>query len=95
MRRALRKLVTPRVFYLHFNRIAMQRGDPKVWSIRTSRGCFHAERVMVQTHVETVYKPRARQPRAFFRGRGFGYWVELKSGGKVFLLTSQPLPTED
>lgn len=63
----------PRVFYLHFNRIAMQRGDPKVWSVRTSRGCYHAEQVICTAPIETVFKPKSQQPRAFFKGMGFVY----------------------
>lgn len=83
-----------KTFYLHFNRIAMQRGDPKVWSIRTSKGCFHAEKVVVEVPLETVFKPEKKQnPRAFFKGVGNGYWQwQGSSYGpvKVFLLTSKP-----
>lgn len=54
----------------------MQRGDPKVWSIRTSKGCFHAEKLKVEVPLETVFRPESRNnPRAFFKGVGNGYWV--------------------
>ena len=76
-----------RVFYLHFNRIAMQRGDPKVWSIRTSRGCYHAAEVQCTVPVETVFKADARSnPRAFLRGVGVvrisprGYRISIGGG---------------
>jgi hypothetical protein len=83
------KFPTPKVFYLHFNRIAMQRGDGKVWSIRTSKTCFHAEKVWVDVQLETVYKPKGQQPRAFFKGVGYGYWIERTNGEKGMLLTNK------
>jgi hypothetical protein len=32
---------------LHFNRIAMQRGKPEVWTAHNSRGCFGAEKLVI------------------------------------------------
>jgi hypothetical protein len=58
------------VFRVHFNRVAMQRGDPAVWSVRTSKGCYHAPEIEIQVPCTTVYKPEGSQPRAFFKGRG-------------------------
>jgi hypothetical protein len=55
---------------LHFNRINMQRGDARVWSAHNSQGCHMATKIQVvhdgQVVMETVYKPTARQPRAYF-----------------------------
>lgn len=75
------------MFHLHFNKIAMQRGDPNVWSIRTSKGCFHAKQVVIQVPVQTNYVPtRKNNPRAFLTGIGHGYWATIK-GRDVFLIT--------
>lgn len=81
-------------FYLHFNRIAMQRGDPNVWSIRTSKGCFHAKNVVIQVPLETVFRENGPNPRAFLKGRGNGYTCEMKFDNKwkkCFLLTAEIL----
>jgi hypothetical protein len=89
--RELRKRLTPRVFYIHFNRIAMQRGDKRVWSIRTSKGCLHAERVICLVPLETVYKATQKNnPRAFFKGRGKGYWIE-DAAGSALLITAHEI----
>lgn len=77
-----------KVFYLHFNRIAMQRKDPKVWSIRTSKGCFHAEKIVCKVPLETIYKPDSKSnPRAFFKGFGNGFWTTDADGNEVLLMT--------
>lgn len=58
-------------FHIHFNRIAMQRGDAAVWSVQTSKGCYHGKEVIVNAPIRTTYKPEKRQnPRAFFSGDG-------------------------
>ena len=61
----------PRTFWLHFNRINVQRNDPDIWTIHLSDRCIQTRRVEVKVPLETVYKgPEARQPRAFMRGKG-------------------------
>lgn len=55
-------------FRLHFNRINMQRGNPNVWTVHNSRGCFQAQKVVVMVPVESVFKKDGRQPRAYFSG---------------------------
>lgn len=77
-------------FYLHFNRNAVKQGDPKVWSIRTSKGCFHASQVIVNVPVKTIYKTKGPQPRAFLKGKGNGYVIEMKDGTEAFLLCTDP-----
>ncbi len=57
-------------FRLHFNRINMQRGNPNVWTIHNSRGCFQTHKVIVHVPLETIFKKDARQPRAYFSGYG-------------------------
>ena len=85
----------PKVFYLHFNRIAMQRHDPKVWSLRTSKACYHAASVIVDTPLVTVFKPDQKSnPRAFFKGFGYGMWVTDKQGQEHLVLTSNPFGTQ-
>lgn len=64
--------MTPRVIRVHFNRIAMQRGDPRVWSIQMSDRCYHARGVMMDVPMRTEYKPEKRDnPRAFFQCYGY------------------------
>jgi len=69
----------------------MQRKDPRVWSIQTSKGCFHAKKVKVEVPLETVFKEGGRQPRAKLKGYGNGYWLDT-SEGEVFLLTDRIIP---
>lgn len=54
---------------VHFNRVAIQRGDDHVWTVHTSEGCFAVKSVHINAPVQTVYNKEGRQPRAFFRGR--------------------------
>ena len=55
-------------FFAHFNRINMQRGDPKVWTVHIKGTCLQAEEVKFKVPVETRYVPNGRQPRATLRG---------------------------
>ena len=60
-----------RMFRLHFNKVAERRGDPLVWSVQTSAGCFHAAHVVITGRIETENKPeRKSNPRYFLAGRG-------------------------
>lgn len=68
-------------FRAHFSRVNMQRGDPNVWTVYTSRGCFHGEKIVLEVPVETVFKPNGAQPRAYFTGRG----VVTTEGGTIFV----------
>lgn len=60
----------PIKFKLHFNRINMQRGLPTVWTIHTSKRCIPAKEVDVRVPVTAVFRPEARQPRAWLEGKG-------------------------
>jgi hypothetical protein len=55
---------------LHFNRINMQRKDSRVWTASNSRACNQAEKLVVvhngKVVLETVFRPDAPQPRAYF-----------------------------
>lgn len=56
---------------LHFNKQAMQRGDPRVWSLITSKACYHAKSVVFKTRVVTEFNPnKKRNPRAFLTAVG-------------------------
>jgi hypothetical protein len=77
-----------RVFYLHFNKNAERQGDPKVWSIRTSSGCYHTTRVVVEVPVETIHKDHGPSPRAFLKGKGCGWLV-----GETIVLMAGRLPS--
>jgi hypothetical protein len=67
---ATRKLKTK----IHFNRINMQRKDPRVWSAKNAHGCHMSEHIKVvhngEVVLETVYKPEATQPRAYMLAKG-------------------------
>jgi hypothetical protein len=56
---------------LHFNRVSMQRNDPRVWSAHTSKSCNQSEKVVVRHNgeivLETVFNPTAKQPRAYLQ----------------------------
>ena len=61
----------PRVFWVHFNRINVQRGDPDVWTVHLSDQCIQVQHVEIRVPVSTVYRgATARQPRAYFKGKG-------------------------
>ena len=72
----------PRKFKMHFNRINMQRDNHNVWTVCTSKECFQAESVHCKVPVISVYKPTARQPRAYFVGTGH----IIQIGNSVFIL---------
>lgn len=57
-------------FRAHFNRINMQRGNPKVWTVHNSKACYQGEKIILMVPVESVFKPNGTQPRAYFTGRG-------------------------
>jgi hypothetical protein len=56
------------VFKLHFNRINMQRGDPRVWTVRFRGVCHQCIGVSLLIPAITTYDPAGRQPRALVRG---------------------------
>ena len=53
---------------VHFNRIAMARGQQEVWTVHNSLGCFAVKNVHVNTPMYTVFDPAGKQPRAKFKG---------------------------
>lgn len=58
---------------LHFNRVNMQRKDPRIWSAHTSRACNPSENVVVMRDgvivARTIFQPEKKDnPRA---------WIEL------------------
>lgn len=57
-------------FRAHFNRVNMQRGNPNVWTVHTSKACFQGEKIILRVPVETVFNPTGAQPRAYFTGYG-------------------------
>lgn len=60
-----------RTFWLHFNRINVQRGDPDVWTVHLSDQCIQTKHVECRVTIKTVYRgATARQPRAYFKGKG-------------------------
>lgn len=61
----------PRMAIVHFNRIAMQRGWPEVWTVHTSQGCFNVLEVRMRCPMDSIFNPNGRQPRAKFKGKAF------------------------
>jgi len=57
-------------FKAHFNRINMQRGNPNVWTVHTSRACYQVQEIKIFVPVTTVFKKDGPQPRAHFDGVG-------------------------
>lgn len=57
-------------FRVHFNRVNMQRGSSKVWTVHNSDACYQVENVVIKVPIQTVYKPQGHQPRAYFSGYG-------------------------
>lgn len=53
---------------VHFNRVAMQRGQDEVWTVRNSEGCFGVLEVRFNTPMRSVFNKNGRQPRAKFKG---------------------------
>jgi hypothetical protein len=70
---------------LHFNRVNMQRGNPNVWTAHNSHGCFQAEEIVImhdgKVVAHTVFKPEARQPRAYFVAQ-----AKVKTKGKQVII---------
>jgi hypothetical protein len=71
-------------FKLHFNRINMQRGNPNVWTVHTSKKCIPAAVVKCYVPLETKFNPTGRQPRAFLCGEGNIYL----NGSTVYIINS-------
>jgi len=70
-------------FFAHFNRINMQRGDPRVWTVHFRGQCIQCEEIIANVPTYTEYKPNGKQPRAKIRGRA--HYVEL-TGGKAAVI---------
>lgn len=54
---------------LHFNRVAMQRNQPGVWTAHTSVACHGSDEVLIMYGDvligKTIFRPEATQPRAY------------------------------
>jgi hypothetical protein len=61
--------VKPRVFWLHVHHFDAARG--RVWAVQTGGKYLTAAQIDVRVPLATVFRGRrARQPRAYLRGRG-------------------------
>jgi hypothetical protein len=67
------------VFFAHFNRINMQRGDPRVWTVHFRGVCYQCRGFVCRMPIVTQYREEARQPRAILKGKAESV-RELKSG---------------
>ena len=69
----------PYVIYIHYNKQKSAYGFP--WTVRTSKACIPASRVVINTPLEAIYKPEKKNnPRAFLRTIGF---IKLSNDGVV------------
>lgn len=48
----------------------MQRGLDTVWTIHLSDRCIPAKHVVLKVPIQAVFRPEARQPRAWLEGKG-------------------------
>ena len=55
-------------FFVHFNRINMQRGNPRVWTIHFRGVCYQVVDYICHVPHVSRYVFRGRQPRATIRG---------------------------
>ena len=49
-------MIPKRAFRYHFNRINMQRGDPRVWTVHTRGQCIQTEQIRCKVPVESRYQ---------------------------------------
>ena len=63
-------------FFAHFNRINMQRGDPKVWTVHFRGQCIQGEGIEFNVPVRTRYRPEGKQPRAVLIGSASRVFVD-------------------
>jgi hypothetical protein len=56
-------------FFVHFNRVNMQRGDPRVWTIHFRGTCYQVEDFSTFVPMHSSYRPDGQQPRATMRGK--------------------------
>lgn len=75
---------------LHFNRVAMQRLDPRVWSAHTSKACNQSTEVLIR-HMgriigKTVFRKDAAQPRAYVE---FAGTVEKDAEGNTVIVIDE------
>lgn len=63
---------------VHFNRINMQRGDARVWTVHTSQACHQVTAVDIRVPLRSVFKKDGRQPRAYFKGKAKVRLIEFK-----------------
>lgn len=55
-------------FFAHFNRVNMQRGDARVWTVHYRGVCYQATEIVFWVPVRTRYVANGKQPRATLRG---------------------------
>lgn len=67
------------VFFAHFNRVNMQRGKSRVWTLHFRGMCMQAEKIVFHVPLETAYKPKGVQPKATLRGKA-GHVFASSSG---------------
>ena len=66
---------------IHFNRVNMQRGTPTVWTVCFKGTCHQGEEIRISIPCKTVFRPEARQPRAWFEGLALS--VERSPDGRT------------
>jgi hypothetical protein len=72
-------------FYAHFNRVAMQRGQSKVWSLHVKGVCMQAESIKFNVPLTTRFVAGGRQPRATLRGTLHSV-IESSDGNRLIVV---------
>lgn len=62
-------------FFSHFNRVNMQRGDPRVWTVHFRGVCFQGTEIIFNVPTSTTYRAKGPQPRAKVCGRA--HYVDM------------------
>lgn len=70
-------------FFAHFNRIAMQRGESRVWTVHYRGACMPASEIVFRVPCKTRFAPDGRQPRATIRG----YATKVYNDGSAVVIT--------
>jgi hypothetical protein len=63
-------------FFAHFNRVNMQRGDSRVWTVHFRGVCYQTEVIEFHVPMTTKFDKDGRQPRATLRGKARQIFVE-------------------
>jgi hypothetical protein len=70
-------------FFAHFNRINMQRGDPRVWTVHFRGQCIPCTSITFTVPTYTTYDPDGKQPRAKMVGHARSVIISGDGGATI------------